>query len=214
MNFCTKAKLERVLQEWLGYSKVKAHEAANSLTSKLTHEQQKYFLSGSRQLEQMAYYERNIKFEDDNILTGGFCFNKLQFQNEKTAKLTVTDERIGKFVVLSGNSADRTVVERNIRQYLGIWDNETIAALIAKFERLGFAEAPERKQYKDYFIERETQNTFTVKGGNTVLKHDLSDKETANKALTDTFGMSAAKADKIIAKAAKQSVTENMVKKS
>ena len=36
MNFCTKAKLERVLQERMGFSKVKAVEAANALTTKLS----------------------------------------------------------------------------------------------------------------------------------------------------------------------------------
>ncbi len=211
MNFCTMAKLERVMKERLGFDGVKAHEAANALTSKLTPEQQKYFLSGSRQLEQMSYYERNIRFEDDNILTDGYCFNRLQLQKEKTAKLTVTDEKTGKFAVLSENITDRKIVEQNIRRYLGLQDDETVNALLNKAQRLGFAQAPVQKQFKEYSIERDTQTGFAVTGGNTVLRLDLSDKKTAAKALTDTFGMTASKAERVIRKAADQSVTENLL---
>ena len=147
------------------YGDVKAHEAAKSLTQKLAHEQQRYFLSGSRTLEQMAFYQKNIKFADDNILTDNFSFNRLKFQNESTARLTITDNSTGKFVVLSENEINRESVERNIRQYLGVGDSETISALLNKSERLGFSETPTQKQFKDYLIERDTQNTFTVTGG-------------------------------------------------
>lgn len=68
MNFCTKAKLERVLRERMGYSEVKAVEVANSLMDKLTDSQRQYYLSDSRQLGEMDFYETDIKFDDDNIL--------------------------------------------------------------------------------------------------------------------------------------------------
>ncbi|HHX57785.1 MAG TPA: DUF3801 domain-containing protein, partial [Clostridiales bacterium] len=93
MNFCTKAKLERVLQERLGFSQIKAVEVANVLSSKLSDQQMGYYLSGSRQLEQMAFYEKDIKFENENVLTDKFSFAKMQFQQEDTPKLTITDER-------------------------------------------------------------------------------------------------------------------------
>ena len=156
---------------------------------------------------------KNIRFTDDSILTDGFSFNKLQFQNENTVRLAITDNNTGKFVVLSENEVGRESVEKNIRQYLGLQDSETIRALLNKSERLGFSEAPVQKQFRDYLIERDTQNTFTVMGGDTAVRLDLTDKETARKSLRDTFGMSSAKADRIITKAAKQSVTENMLKK-
>lgn len=82
VNFCTKAKLERVLQERLGYSKVKAVEAANMLGTKLTEKQSEYYQSGSRQLEDMEYYEKDIKFTDDNVLTDKFSFAKMKFKEE------------------------------------------------------------------------------------------------------------------------------------
>ena len=82
VNFCTKAKLERVLQERLGYSKVKAVEAANMLGAKLTEKQSEYYQSGSRQLEDMEYYEKDIKFADDNVLTDKFSFAKMKFKEE------------------------------------------------------------------------------------------------------------------------------------
>lgn len=213
MNFCTKAKLERVLQERMGFSKVKAVEAANALTSKLSDQQMGYYLSGARQLEQMAYYEKDIKFENENVLTDKFSFAKMQFQEEETPKLTITDER-GHFVVLSANTRDRAEIEKSIRQHLKVEDTETVKAIMTKAERLGFVDEPKQVQFKEFLIERETQSAFTVRGGSTVVRLDLSDKETAKKQLMDSFGMTAVKADKIIDKAQKQTVANNLLKKA
>ncbi|MBQ8514206.1 MAG: DUF3801 domain-containing protein [Ruminococcus sp.] len=213
MNFCTKAKLERVLREQLGFSKVKAVEAANALTTKLSDQQLGYYLSGSRQLEQMAYYEKDIKFENENVLTDRFSFAKMQFQEEDTPKLTITDER-EHFVVLSANTRDRAEIEKSIRQHLKVEDTETVKAIMTKAERLGFVEEPKQVQFKEFLIERETQSAFTVRGGSTVVRLDLSDKETAKKQLMDSFGMTAVKADKIIDKAQKQTVVNNLLKKA
>lgn len=136
----------------------------------------------------------------------------MQFQEEDTLKLTITDER-GHFVVLSANNTDRDEVEKSIRQHLKIEDTETIKAVMTKAERLGFAEKPKQVQFKEYLIERETKSSFTVRGGSTVVKLNLDDKETSKKQLVDSFGMSAAKAEKIINKAGMQSVTNNLLKK-
>ncbi len=81
-----------------------------------------------------------------------------------------------------------------------------------KAERLGFVEKPKLTQFKEYQIERETQSAFTVRLGNTVVRLDLSDKDTAKKQLMDSFGMSSAKAEKIIFKAQKQSVAKNLLR--
>ena len=61
MNFCTKAKLERVLRERMNYGQVKSIEAANALTGNLSEQQQKYYLSGSRLLEHMDFYAKSIR---------------------------------------------------------------------------------------------------------------------------------------------------------
>ncbi len=213
MNFCTKAKLERVLQERMGFSQVKAVEAANALTSKLTDQQMGYYLSGSRQLEQMAYYEKDIKFENENVLTDKFSFAKMQFKEDDTPRLTITDER-GHFVVLSANLRDRAEAEKSIRQHLKVADTETVKAIMTKAERLGFVEVPKQVQFKEYLIEKDTQSSFTVRGGSTVVRLDLSDKTTAKKQLMDSFGMTAAKAERIIAKAEKQKLANNLLNKA
>ena len=213
MNFCTKAKLERVLQERLGFSKVKALEAANVLLQQLSSEQKKYFLSGSRQLEQMDFYQKDIKFENENVLTDKFSFAKLKLPDEDFSRLTITDTS-GNFVVLSEKNIDREQAEKRIRAHLKLDDTETVKAIMEKAERLGFVEKPKLTQFKEYQIERETQTAFTVRGGNTVVRLDLSDKETAKKQLMDSFGMSSAKAEKIIGKAKKQSVAKNLLKKA
>ncbi len=213
MKFCTKAKLERVLQERMGYSQVKAVEVANALTSKLTDQQMGYYLSGSRQLEQMAYYEKDIKFENENVLTDKFSFAKMQFKDDAVPRLTITDSR-GNFVVLSQNTMKREDVERSIRQHLKVDDSETVKAVMAKAERLGFAQKPKQVQFKEFLIEKDTQSSFTVRGGATVIRLDLSDKVTAQKQLMDSFGVSSAKAERIISKAQKQKLTSNLLKKA
>ena len=211
MNFCTRARLERVLQERLGYSQIKAVEAASVLLKKLSDEQKKYFLSGSRQLEDMTFYEKDIRFEDDNLLTEKYSFAKMRLQNEDFSRLTITDSN-GNFVVLSEKNIDREQAEKSIRQYLKVDDTETIKAVIAKAERLGFVEQPKQVKFQEYLIERETQSAFTVRGGAVTVRLDLSDKETAKKQLIDCFGMSTTKAEKIIGKAQKQSLANNLLK--
>lgn len=213
MNFCTKAKLERVLRERMGYSETKAVEAANALTAKLSDSQKAYYLSESRQLEQMDFYEKNIKFDDDNLLLENYSFVKLKANGDDEPKLTVTDKS-GNFVVLSSKNTDRAEVESKIRSYLKINDSETIKAILDKSERLGFAEQPKQVQFKEYQIERDTQSSFTVRGGSTVVRLDLNNKESAKKQLMDAFGMSAGKAEKIIGKAEKQRVSNNLLKKA
>ena len=55
---------------------------------------------------------------------------------------------------------------------------------------------------------------YAVRGGATVVRLDLTDRETTKKQLIDSFGMTAAKAEKIIDKARNQSVTNNLLKKA
>lgn len=103
---------------------------------------------------------------------------------------------------------------KSIRQHLKVEDTETVKAIMTKAERLGFVDEPKQVQFKEYLIERETQSAFTVRGGSTVVRLDLSDRETAKKQLMDSFGMTAAKAERIIDKARKQTVVNNLLKKA
>ncbi len=213
INFCPKAKVERILQEQLGYSEEKAVAMASKLSGKLTDEQLGYYLSGSRQLEQMEYYEKDIRLDDDNLLLDKYSFAKMQLRGEEAKRLTITDEK-GRFVVISENNRDRASIERSIKQHLGVEDSETVKAIMTKAEKLGFVDAPRMSQYKEFLIERDTQSSFTVRGGSTVVRLDLTDKETAKKQLMDSFGMNAAKAERIISKAEKQSVVQNLLRKA
>lgn len=210
VNFCTKAKLERILQERLGYSEAKAIHAANALTAQLSDQQRSYYLSGSRTLEQMDYFKTHIRLENESLLTEPFSFARMKLANEDTPRLTITSGS-GNFVVLSGHSLNREEAERNIRQYLKVEDAEVVTAILNKAEKLGFVEAPKQVQYKEYQIERDSQSTFTVRGGSTEVRLSLDDRVTARKQLMDSFGMTAAKADRIIAKAQKQSLARNLL---
>ena len=211
MNFCTKARLERMLNERLGFEPYKAAEVTNVLAGRLTEDQKRFYYSGSRTLEQMEYFEKDIRFEDDNILTDKFTFAKFR-QRNGTEYLTITDTD-ERFVVLSGKRIDRKTVEEQLRTYLNIADTETIAEIMKKAERLGFAEAVVKRDFKSFTIERETLNSFTVTGGSTSIRLDLTDKKTAVKQLMDAFGIKQAKAERIFDKASKQSVSKNTLER-
>ena len=212
MNFGTKARLERMLTERLNFERYKAAEVANALAEKLTEEQRKYYYSGSRTLEQMEYFEKEIKFDDDNILTENYSFARMKLRNEQTPRLIISDGNEN-FVVLSANNIDRGAVERDIRNYLKVDNAEIIAAIMEKAARLGFAERAVKRTFKEFIIERETRDTFTVTGGNTVLRLDLNDREAAVKQLVEAFGMSSKKAERIVGKAARQSVSRNTLER-
>jgi hypothetical protein len=69
LTFTSKANFEKVLREHLGYSDVMAVQTSNALMSKLSKGQLNYYLNSSRQLEQMDFYEKNIKFISTHICT-------------------------------------------------------------------------------------------------------------------------------------------------
>ncbi len=161
----------------------------------------------------MDYFEPHIRLDNENLLTESFSFAKMKFRNEDTPHLTITSGS-GNFVVLSGRMLNREEAEKNIRQYLKVEEPETITAILNKAEKLGFVDVPKQVQYKEYQIERDSQSTFKVRGGSTEVRLNLDDKLTARKQLMDSFGMTAAKADKIIAKAQKQSMSRNLLDKA
>ncbi len=158
------------------------------------------------QAERNCYESYQIQLR----LTEPFSFARMKLANEDTPRLTITSGS-GNFVVLSGHSLNREKAERNIRQYLKVEDAEVVTAILNKAEKLGFVEAPKQVQYKEYQIERDSQSTFTVRGGSTEVRLSLDDQLTVRKQLMDSFGMTAAKADRIIAKAQKQSLARNLL---
>ena len=100
-----------------------------------------------------------------------------------------------------------------MRAYLKIKDNEIIAALLKKAEKLGFAEKAIALNFNEYKIERESKNSFILTGGETMLRLDLADKDSAIKQMVDTFGMRNSKAERIFNKAKRQSVSKNSLQR-
>jgi hypothetical protein len=210
MKFCDKEKLQRVLQEQFGYDKVKAMEAANAVSRTLSSEQERYYRSGSKLLEQMDYYEHNVKFENDNILTSDYTFTQLKVKGDEDMRLSITDKD-GNYVILTQSNTDRQLAEDNIRKYLQINDTERINALLEKAEKLKFADPAKTIKRGEYTIERTSKNSLVVSNGNKSARIDISNTNSARNTLINSFGMSEKKADRIIEKGRKQSVTENLL---
>jgi 23S rRNA pseudoU1915 N3-methylase RlmH len=86
--------------------------------------------------------------------------------------------------------------------------------MLSKVERIGFVDPPTLTKYQNYAIERDTQNTFSVSLGAVSVNCNLKDVATSKKSLMDTFGMNEKKAEKILNKAKKQSVSVNLIRKA
>lgn len=211
LNFCDKEKFQRVMQSQFKYEKEKAIAVSNSVIHLLTSEQSKFYHNGSKLMGQLDHYEKNIKFEDDNVLVNDYSFTQIKVKNDDM-RLTITDKD-GNFVVLSQENTNRKLVEENLRKYLQLDSTEKINALLEKTEKLKYADAPEIVKTKEYIIERTSKNGMTVSDGNKSIDVDISNQDTAKSILMNNFTISPEKAEKIIRKAKKQSVTENLLER-
>ncbi len=213
MRFGEKEKLQRVLQEQFGYSKEKSITAANILNSKLTEEQKRFYNSGTKLAEQLEHYERNIRFENESIITNDFSFSKIKLKNFPDTKLMITDKE-GNYAIISENVKDRNAVEDILKNNLKIENTEQMNALLAKTEKVGYVNPTESISQGSYNINRLSKNGAEVTLDDKKVVIDISDRTTAKNTLMSEFGMNGKKADKIIDKAGKQSITNNLVKKA
>lgn len=212
INFCTKARVERILREQFGYSAIKAAAAAALVESKLTNDERRYYLSSTRTLEATEHFRKNILFENESSLLKPYIFSKLKLKGENEEILSVTNDS-GDFAVLYGGSLKRQEAEEIIRRNLKINDKDTLKEILNKAEKLGVIEVPERFKEEGVEIEKETKNTFRVKKGETELKLSLDNMEESRRILAERFGITEARADRIIEKARHQSLSDNLIKK-
>lgn len=213
VKFGEKEKLQRVLREQFGYSKEKAIAAANILSGKLTDEQKRYYHSGTKLAEQLDRYEKNIRFDKESIVISDFTFSKIKLKDSPDTKLLITDKD-NNYAVISENIKDRKSVEDILRNNLKIDGTEQINALLAKTEKIGYANPAQNISQGEYSISRLSRNGAEVSLGEHKVIIDISDRMTAKHTLVSEFGMSDKKADKIIDKAKKQSVTNSLVTKA
>ncbi len=213
VKFGEKEKLERVLKEQFGYGKEKAIAAANILTGKLTDEQKRYYLSGTKLAEQVDRYEKNIRFDKESVVISDFTFSKIKLKNSPDTKLLITDKD-GNYAVISENIKDRNAVEDILKNNLKIEETEQMNALLAKTEKIGYVDPAENLKKGEYSINRLSKNGAEVSLGEHKVVIDISDRATAKNTLVGEFGMSEKKADKIIDKAKKQSVTNGLISKA
>lgn len=213
VKFGEKEKLERVLCEQFGYSKEKAIIASNILSGKLTDEQKRYYHSGTKLAEQLDSYEKNIRFEKESILVSDFTFSKIKLKDSHDTKLLITDKD-NNYAVISENIKDRKAVEDILRNNLKVDSTEQVNALLAKTEKIGYVNPAENISQGEYNISRLSKNGAEISLGERKVIIDISDRTTAKNTLVGEFGMSEKKADKIIDKAKKQSVTSSLVTKA
>ncbi|MCM1524816.1 MAG: hypothetical protein NC120_10195 [Ruminococcus sp.] len=213
VKFGEKEKLQRVLKEQFGYSNVKAVAAANILTGKLTDEQKRFYLSGTKLTEQVDKYEKNIRFEKESVVVSDFTFSKIKLKSAPDTKLLITDKD-GSYAVISENIKDRKAVEDILKNNLKVENTEQMNALLAKTERIGYANPAESIKQGEYNISRLSKNGAEVSLGEHSVVIDISNRTTAKNTLVSEFGMTEKKAEKIIDKAKKQSVTRGLVTKA
>ena len=214
----TKEKLARVLQEQFGYDRSKALEAANKFESTLSGDRLRYFRTDTRQTSLLSHFERNIRWDDDSILTKPYTYSRATFSSDNVNRYLITDG--DKAAALIPSKMSRAEMEDIVKTKLGVEDSEVIKAVVDKAEKIEAAnrvndlkkEAAQEKG--DFGIERLTGNYFEVSQGDVKKRYSLQDKNTAIRALSNDFGISEKKAERIFQKAKKQSVIQNDLHKA
>ena len=214
----TKEKLASVLQEQFGYDRSKALEAANKFESTLTGDRLRYFRTDTRQVALLSHFERNIRWDDDSLLTKPYTYSRATFSSDSVNRYLISGG--DKAAALIPSKMSRAEMEDIVKTKLGIDDSEVIKAVVDKAEKIEAAnrindlkrEAAQGKG--DFGIERLTGNYFEVSQGDTKKRYSLQDKNAAIKALSGDFGISEKKAERIFHKAKKQSVIQNDLHKA
>ena len=212
-NFGSKERFEKTLTENLGYNTEKAKLASQAVLAKMSSEQKKAFLSGSKILEKVDYLDRGIKLTDDSLLVGDFEFSSIKLKDQKEPHLLITDNN-GNMAAIPQSMKDREIIEDTLRRELGISDNEQAKDMMNKIEKIGYANKAAVIKNGKYNIKRTSKYTAEIALNNKTVTVDLHDRKAAKKTLNETFGMSEKKADKILDKASKQSTTKGILNKA
>ena len=211
-NFGTKERFERALTEHLGYDPDKAKLASQVVFAKLTGDQKKAFLSGSKLLERIDSLQKNIRFHDDSLLVGDFDFSTMKLSGNES-HLVITDND-GNMAAIPESMKDRAQVEEILRRELGLTDKEQIKDMMKKVEKTGYTNKTAVLKQGEYEIKRTSKDTAEVSLDDKIITIDLNDRKASRKTLENEFGMSDKKADKILDKASKQSATKGILSKA
>ena len=212
-NFGTKERFERALTEHMDYTPEKAMIASQVLITKMSAEQRKTFLSGSKLTEKIDSLTRDIRYGDDSILVSDFEFSTMKLKDQSETHLVITDKS-GNMAVFPESMKDRTVIENTLRAEFGIKNNEQIKDMMAKVEKIGYAGQAEVIKRGEYEIKRTSKTTAEITYKDKTVAIDLRDRASARKILSERFDMSESKADKILDKANKQSATKGLLNKA
>lgn len=212
-NFGTKERFEKAMTENLSYPPEKAKLASQAVAAKLSPEQRKAFLSGSKITEKIDKMQRDIRFTDDSLLVGGFEFTALKLSGSSESNLIITDKE-GNMALIPESMKNRDIIENTLRRDLGLSNNEQIKDMMKKIEKTGFAEKPKIISKGEYDIIRTSKNTAEVALGDKTVTIDLTNRKSAKKTLSESFNIDERKSDTIIDKASKQSTTKSILNKA
>ena len=212
-NFGTKERFERALTEHMSYTPEKAMIAAQVLITKMSTDQKKAFLSGSKLTEKIDSLTRDIKFDSDSLLVNDYEFSTMKLKGQSEAQLLITDKS-GNMAVIPESMKDRGMIEDTLRKEFGISNSEQIRDMMTKVEKIGFVNQATVIKQGEYEIKRTSKNAAEITYKDKIVSIDLRDRASARKTLRELFGMNERKADKILEKANKQSATKGLLNKA
>lgn len=217
MRFGEKEKVERVLQEQFGFDKAKTKAVSSVFEQKLNSEQKRYFNSGNKLMEQVEHLRFELKFNNESLKAEDFRFSEIGVKNnakDEVNNLFVISDKKGNSLILSGKGEEQNLenVEKKIRETFGLTDKKQVDEMLHNIWESNYVKfAPVEKKGK-YSIQRTSQSMAEISLKDESVHIDFTNPKEAKKLLMDTFGMNEKKAEKIINKAANQSVTNNILK--
>jgi|GEM_PF-539833 len=206
MNLSTKERFENALINQLGYSTEKANLASQIALAKMSNEQKTFFLSGSKLENQVETYQKNIKFESDDLLVEGFQFSKMKLKCDDTERLVISDKD-GNVAVIHPDTS-RADLEKTIRNDLKITDTAQAESILYKSAKIGFTDKAQTKEYGNISITRTSQNKAELSFGEKSISVNLGDRNAAKQKIMAELGVSESKAEKMLDKAQKQNLTK------
>ena len=186
----SRTELSEMLQNEFGYDENKANIACDKYAEGLPENVRGRFISNDPHLE-FSDIQNHVELKGENILVKDYNCLRVTPESTGVPCIVFCDEN-NKFAVLNPESMSKSEMVAEIKNSLGVSDENTIAALVDKAEKVNDYYVKQNDKnftHTTTNIERLDKSTFEVSESNRDLKLTLSfsDKKKAISELTEMY---------------------------
>ena len=211
-----KEQVSAVLQENFGYSKAKADLAANKICQELQLDKEK-FMSKS-QIDNINSLKTNIRYQSDDLTLRETRFDAINFKDGNTTHIFIQNG--DKTATLTPEKMTKSEMKEICTNQLGMSEQqaEKAVAKATKIDAQVKSQIAERTVDKsgishEAHIEKTSSETFSVQLGDKTKYYNFSTINLEDKIAKD-FGIPKENAKNIVAKANRQSLLQNNIRKA